>query len=60
MHLISTIASLCALVNRISGPNNTEIAYGSAAGGFQVFISGAWRLVKRMSWATCPEIVVRR
>ena len=40
MLTIGSILSTGALVNRISGPNDTEIAHGSAAGGFQVYLSG--------------------
>ena len=32
--------SMGALVNRVLGPNNTEITHGSAVGGFQVFLRG--------------------
>ena len=31
---------LGAIVNRVVGPNNTEITHGSAVGGFQVFLRG--------------------
>ena len=31
---------LGAIVNRVVGPNNTEITHGSAMGGFQVFLRG--------------------
>ena len=31
---------LGAIVNRVMGPNNTEITHGSAVGGFQVFLRG--------------------
>jgi hypothetical protein len=36
---------LGAIVNRVVGPNNTEITHGSAMGGFQVFLRG------RGTWA---------
>ena len=39
--LLLLTSSLGALVNRLTGPNNTEIAYASAAGGFQVYLSGS-------------------
>ena len=31
---------LGAIVNRVVGPNNTEITHGSSVGGFQVFLRG--------------------